>query len=67
MCSLRSRSGEQHVCGATLIAPRLALTAAYCVDPTSGVPDPLLWCGLDNLYNPQPGTFDALQTVRTIM
>lgn len=51
--------------GATLIAPRLALTAAYCVTPPHGVRDPLLWCGLPDLYNPQPGSFDALQTVHT--
>jgi hypothetical protein len=24
----------------------------------------MLWCGLHNLYEPQPGRFDALQTVR---
>lgn len=64
LCSLRSYDGTQHICGATLIAPQLAVTAAYCANPPGGVRMPLLWCGLPSLHDPQPGSFDALQTVR---
>ena len=67
MCSLRSRNGKDHLCAATLIAPRLALTAAYCVTPPAGVANPLLLCGLHHLYDPQTDTYDALQTVRTVV
>ncbi|KAL4451776.1 hypothetical protein ABPG75_007438 [Micractinium tetrahymenae] len=61
------QSGRRHVCGATLIAPNLAITAAFCVTPPTGVRNPLLWCGLVDLSTPLPdGAFDALQTVQTI-
>lgn len=64
VCSLRSPSGARHVCGATLIAPRLALTSAFCVTPPGGVPRPLLLCGLWRQYDQPPGTFDVLSAVR---
>lgn len=67
ICSLRSQSGRRHVCGATLLAPSLAITAAFCVSPPAGVPDPLLWCGLLDLSSPPPpAQFDELQAVQTI-
>ena len=65
MCSLRDRSSPlRHLCGATLIAPRLALTAAYCVSAPGGAFDPVLWCGLRDLSGPQAGTYDVLGTAR---
>ena len=65
MCSLRSRSSPlRHFCGATLIAPRLALTAAYCVNAPGGAYDPLLWCGLHDLADPQAGIYDVLGTAK---
>ena len=66
MCSLRTKKGKDHICGASLIAPRLALTAAYCVTAPGGVPQPQLWCGLQRQSQP-PASFDALQAVRTIV
>lgn len=67
MCSLRTRDGSRHVCGATLLTPRLALTAAYCVNFPGGVPSPVLWCGLHNLYDQDPSTFDVLEAAAVIM
>jgi V8-like Glu-specific endopeptidase len=67
MCSLRGGRHQRHLCGATLVSPRLALTAAYCVAPPMGAPDPVLWCGLHSLYSQQPGTYDVLGTVETIV
>lgn len=50
--------------GATLIAPRLALTAAYCVSPPAGIARPQLWCGLWQQYEQPAGTYDVLQAFR---
>lgn len=52
--------------GATLLAPRLALTAAFCVNPPGGVLRPELVCGLWQLENQQPGTYDVLSAARVI-
>ncbi|KAL4853307.1 Transmembrane protease serine 11E [Chlorella vulgaris] len=43
-CSIQTEGG-QHVCSATLLAPRLVLTSAFCVSPLGGVPDPRVACG----------------------
>lgn len=66
MCSLRSRNGSRHVCGASLIAPRLALTAAYCVNVPGGVPRPMLLCGLWQQYDQPQDSYDSLQAVRVV-
>lgn len=52
--------------GATLLAPRLALTAAFCVNPPGGVLQPELWCGLWRLGDQEPGSYDALRAVHVI-
>ena len=67
MCSLRSGSTGKHLCGATLIAPDLAVTAAFCVASPKGTPDPVLYCGLTHLWTDPPGSYDVLQTVRTTL
>lgn len=66
VCSLRDSSGTQHVCGATLISDRLALTAAFCVTPPAGAARPVLLCGLGRLDDPPPGTFDVLGAEKVI-
>lgn len=64
ICSIRSAEGRHH-CAATLVAPRLAVTAAYCVAPPAAE-SPTLWCGLHHQFSQSQGTFDVLHTVRTV-
>lgn len=52
--------------GATLLSLRLAITAAFCVNPPGGVLQPELWCGLWRLDGQDQGTYDALWAVRVI-
>lgn len=65
MCSIRSSSIGTHLCGATLISPRLAVTAAYCVQPDLAGSHPLLLCGLydQNDTSPSDGV-DSLEAVK---
>ena len=49
-----------------MLAPRLALTAAFCVNPPGGVLQPELWCGLWRLRDQELGTYDVLRAVHVI-
>ena len=62
ICSIRARQGGSHLCGATLIGDRLALTAAYCVSPQLAGNHPELWCGGHDLS--AASQFDPLQAVK---
>eukprot|EP00210_Caulerpa_lentillifera_P007983 g7622.t1 len=63
MCSIRKRGIRNHVCGATLVASRWVMTAAYCIDPSiadSAGLNPLIYCGITQREERNPSkTFKA--------